>query len=74
MISAREMMFEKLQDQLALEAKAAELYEEASRNTLDQRVRDILENLRKEEIYHVSLVRELLDLIKPYSSFRKKNL
>jgi hypothetical protein len=68
MINIRRILFEKLQDLLTLETRAGELYEMALVSPRLQSWTNELANLRREELEHASMVKELLNLVKPYSS------
>jgi len=61
-MDTRKILFEKFEDVLTMEHKAAQIYEECLGLTGDNSVVSELSKLREDEIRHVSMVRKLLEI------------
>jgi len=61
-MDTRKILFEKFEDVLVMEHKAAQIYEECLRLTEDNRVISELSKLREDEIKHVAMARKLLEI------------
>jgi rubrerythrin len=62
-ISSRSIISDKLQDLLALEVMAHELYEEALRYPESRKYAEILTLIMNDEMAHINLVKKILDRI-----------
>jgi len=58
----RKILFEKFEDVLVMEHKAAQIYEECLHLTEDERIITLLSKIREDEIRHVSMARRLLEI------------
>ena len=63
MIGSRSVISDKLQDLLALEVMARELYEEALRYPESRKYAEILTLIMNDEMVHIDLVKKILDRI-----------
>jgi len=61
-MDTRKIFFEKFEDVLTMEYKAAQIYEECLGLAEDNRVISELSKLREDEIKHVAMVRKLLEI------------
>jgi len=61
-MDTRKILFEKLEDVLTMEHKAAQIYEECLRLTEDNSLISRLSKLREDEIKHVEMARKLLEI------------
>ena len=61
-MDTRKVLFEKFEDILAMEHKAAQIYEECLGLTKDNRVISELSKLKEDEIKHLSMARKLLEI------------
>ena len=57
------MITEKVQDLLSLEARAAEIYEEALGHPESERYRAQLTELMRDEQRHIALVKKVLEIV-----------
>jgi len=58
----RKILFEKFEDVLVMEHKAAQIYEECLRLTEDKRVISLLSKIVEDEIRHGRMARRLLEI------------
>lgn len=63
MMISREMIIDKVQDLLALEVMASDIYKQALQHPESKKYRDALTALMNDELRHVKLVTEILDLL-----------
>jgi len=61
-MDTRKILFEKFEDVLAMEHKAAQIYEECLRLTEDKRVISLLSKIVEDEIRHGRMARRLLEI------------
>ena len=60
---SRSMILDKVQDLLALEVMASELYKQALQHSESRKYEEALTAVMNDELRHIELVREILDLL-----------